>query len=695
MSISNTLPKPLRRMSSRSALVTLTVLATTAWTPAAISAEFPAAIALSSLNGTNGFRLDGATARDASGYSVASAGDVNGDGFADLIIGAPGTGPAGTESGSSYVVFGKASGFTNPLALSSLDGTNGFRLDGVYAADSSGYSVASAGDVNGDGFADLIIGAYQAEPNGSYSGSSYVVFGGASGFGASFDLSSLNGSNGFRLDGVSPGDRSGFSLAGAGDVNGDGFADVIVGARGADPNGVATGSSYVVFGGASGFGAAISLSSLDGSNGFRLDGAAFGDTSGISVASAGDVNGDGFSDLIVGAPGTGPYGTNSGSSYVVFGKGPSSGSFAATLNLSTLDGSNGFRLDGAPDEESGYSVASAGDVNGDGFSDVIVGAPGGGFYGTGSGSSSVVFGKGSKFPGQFNLSRLNGANGFRLDGVAGVIQTGLSVSGAGDVNGDGFADVIVATKYAQPHGTHSGSSYVVFGRTPDGPRTRAGSAAGQYISGGNFADTLAARGGNDALEGRRGADALDGGAGSDTATYAHAPAAVIASLAAPAFNTGHAAGDIYTLIENLEGSGFADTLRGNGRANIITGGKGRDRLTGNGGADAFRFVTTSDSGKGLNRDIITDFETGTASTSIDRIDLRAIDANTKLGGNQNFTFIGTGVFQLNQPGRLRAVVSGPNTIIAGEVNGDAKADFEVELSDFTAIATLTAADFIR
>src|SRR5204863_534587 len=156
--------------------------------------------------------------------------------------------PHGSYSGSSYVVFGKAGGFASSLDLSSLNGSTGFRLDGVATYDSSGRSVASAGDVNGDGFADLIVGACRADPHGTASGSSYVVFAKAGGLASSVDLSSLNGSTGFRLDGVATYDSSGRSVASAGDVNGDGFADLIVGALYADPHGTSSGSSYVVFG---------------------------------------------------------------------------------------------------------------------------------------------------------------------------------------------------------------------------------------------------------------------------------------------------------------------------------------------------------------------------------------------------------------------------------------------------------------
>src|SRR5262245_42221227 len=125
--------------------------------------QYPAAIELSGLNGTNGFRIDGEALGDYSGQSVASAGDVNGDGFADLIVGASAADPNGSRSGASWVVFGKASGFGATLALSGLTGSNGFQINGEALNDYSGHSVSSAGDVNGDGFGDVIVGAFGAD----------------------------------------------------------------------------------------------------------------------------------------------------------------------------------------------------------------------------------------------------------------------------------------------------------------------------------------------------------------------------------------------------------------------------------------------------------------------------------------------------------------------------------------------------
>ena len=411
---------------------------------------------LADLNGSNGFRLDGVAGSDDTGEVVGSAGDINGDGFDDLIIGAPHNFDD-FYSGSSFVVFGKASGFSATLPLSSLDGSNGFRINGVAGGDAAGQAVGSAGDINGDGFDDLLIGAPISDNPKQDTGHVYVVFGKAAGFSATIDLSSLDGTNGFQMS-VDEGDvLLAWSLDSAGDVNGDHIDDFIIGAPLKDnPNGANTGSAYVVFGKTTGFDANLDLSSLDGSNGFRIDGIAESLNLGNGV-SAGDINGDGFNDLIAGS-----YGVGAGKSFVVFGK---ASGFDATVDLSGLDGSNGFTLEGeAEGDEAGYSVDNAGDVNGDGFDDVIIGARSAGINGEGSGAAYVVFGKASGFDATLNLSSLDGSNGFRLEGVAAGEQAGRSVSTAGDFNGDGFDDVIVGSYAADANGIDSGSAYVVFGK---------------------------------------------------------------------------------------------------------------------------------------------------------------------------------------------------------------------------------------
>ena len=446
----------------------------------------PAILNLADLTPTTGFRLDGENAWDYSGRAVSSAGDVNGDGYDDIIIGVKGADPNGPQSGSSYVVFGKASGFSRAIEFSELDGSDGFRLDGEDRGDWSGYSVSSAGDVNGDGYDDIIIGAHYA----SQGGASYVVFGKESSFSRAIELSELDGSDGFRIGGENTGDKSGYSVSSAGDVNGDGYDDIIIGAVGADFNGRSSGSSYIVFGKEGNFGRTIELSELDGRGGFRIDGENAYDKSGYSVSSAGDINGDGYDDIIIGAHYVDWYGdTISASSYVVFGK---ESDFNRTIELSELDGSDGFRIDGEnTDDKIGKSVSSAGDINGDGYDDIIIGAYGADPNGSSSGSSYVVFGKESSFSRAIELSELDGSDGFRIDGTSAHYLSGYSVSSAGDVNGDGYDDVIIGAYAADPNGVqNSGASYVVFGKASGFNATinLSASSGGIRIDGANVSD---------------------------------------------------------------------------------------------------------------------------------------------------------------------------------------------------------------
>jgi Ca2+-binding RTX toxin-like protein len=448
-------------------------------------------------------------------------------------------------------------------------------------------------------------------------------------------------------------------------VNGDGFADFLVGARGASGGG---GATYLVFGQKTGFAATLDLSKLNGKTGMKIN--ALGG-SGKSVASAGDVNGDGFNDIVIGAPFAN---SGAGVAHVIFGK---KAGFSANFSTASLNGRNGFTVEAEDGNDyAGFSVSSAGDVNGDGFDDILIGArDAGDQY---AGRSYVVFGKSAGFPAFIKLANLNGDNGFKIDG-ANSDQSGVSVSAAGDINRDGFDDLIIGAANSDANGADSGAAHIVFGSGPATSVTRTGTESANIISGGSRGDLLDGRGGNDELVGYGGNDRVNGGTGRDSIRGGDGND----DLGGNSDNDSIAGGQGQ---DRIWGGSGDDRLSGNQGDDVMNGGLGVDRMAGGLGSDTFVFNGLGASGRGIDRrDIIVDFVAG-----VDKIDVSAIDADPDTSGNQTFVFIGGSKFGRKE-GELRVTQESGNTIISFDVDGDRSADFQIELKG---LINLTAADFI-
>jgi hypothetical protein len=402
------------------------------------------------------------------GWSVGTAGDVNGDGYADVVVGAPGYDNGQTDEGRAYVFYGSA----DRVGLSLYAA---WTARGEQEAAEFGCAVGTAGDVNGDGYDDVIVGAYYYDNGEGHGGRAFVYHGSAGGLNTTAAWTAQS-DRGFV--------RFGLSVGTAGDVNGDGYADVIVGA----PEYLG-GRAYVYLGSAAGL-------SADAAWTVGRDQPDEAILFGWSVGTAGDVNGDGYADVIVGAPQEKNGQTHEGLAYVYHGSATGLSATAAW----TAEG----------DQASAYfgqSVGTAGDVNGDGYADVIVGMPGYAFWPIWQAD------QGRAFVYHGSATGLRATAAWMDEGDQRYDRFGYAVGTAGDVNGDGYADVIVGEPGSDDGQEDEGRAYVYNGseaglsttpaRTMSGGQATAGfgTAVGTAgdVNGDGYADVIVGAPGVDSV----------------------------------------------------------------------------------------------------------------------------------------------------------------------------------------------------
>lgn len=423
-------------------------------------------INLGSYNSTQGFMILGAAAGDGSCASAASLGDVNGDGLDDIAIGAPYADPSQRkDAGAVYVIFGKHGKYTADINLAELPGSVGVKISGAAAVDNLGRSVSGVGDVNGDGLMDMVLGAPLADVSSfgdsgtvllQDAGKAYVIFGKQT-F-VDIDLSTFSNTQGYTIFGDNAGDYLGWSVSGGGDINGDGRADLILGAYAATSNQrTQCGITYAVFSAAPVQGIVQNVDLSNAFSGFKVIGASRTDMSGYAVANLGDINGDSLADLVI----AGKQLSSTVPVVVVYGT-----SSTSTVDLSTAQV---LKISGDVTEAQA-SVFYLGntlqrgtvDFNGDGLNDIIV---------TGLSSSefasqpfaAVVFGGAALKNTQ--VQGMSPSTGFKMWGGTGLNNTAIAVATT-SVNVDGYGDLLVSLPGANPYGsTEAGTTNVFFGKT--------------------------------------------------------------------------------------------------------------------------------------------------------------------------------------------------------------------------------------
>ena len=376
-------------------------------------------IDLSEAHGT----MVGEKAGSHAGWSVAGLGDVNGDGFDDVAVGSWQDDTGGEYAGAVSIFYGPVLGAIN---LNRADA----KLVGAHPGDHAGWAVSAAGDINRDGFADILVGGYGA---GVGAGAAWIVFGPVDGQRSLADAD-------VRILGDQPYDYAGISVAGAGDLNSDGYPDIAIGAYGVDsPQYADVGAVYIFHGPLMGV---RSVNSADAT----LLGSGPSDWFGYTVAAAGDATGDGRADLLVGAPGETRDGPDTGAAYV----------FRGDMGAMMTAGGAHARLRGIDTNDRAGASVAAGDLNGDGISDVVVGAWGSDVGSADAGAAFILYGPVS---GLISLETADAT----IAGASPGDAFGFAVDVAEDINGDGLADVLLGALQNDAGGPDSGSAYVFYG----------------------------------------------------------------------------------------------------------------------------------------------------------------------------------------------------------------------------------------
>ena len=450
---------------------------------------------------------------------VTSAGDVNGDGIGDLLF--------GSGDKSVYLLFGSDQGFDSFVDLEALDGTDGVRLSFDDSNLYLGTYVDNAGDINGDGIDDFLLGSFEfVDYIGPDAGKVFVVFGqeGGSPYGADFDLATLDGTNGFAITGYVGSSSGGYQpsqgvsiLRGVGDLNGDGLNDFVVGTDPWDLIGGVT-PDFVIYG-STDFDAEFDLESLDGTNGYAVETSivddvgdvngdghvdllyllekqyyydpnvyfiAFGSDEPVSgavlseaeitsgggvfitmgdfdygsVSLVGDVNGDGIDDVAVMSNGFDEATDYFGATYILYGADVGA-ELTFDIDVTETVGSLTTAIPHLVEYNQWSDIAAAGDINGDGIDDFLISET---YANTSEGDRTgvvyLVFGKEGGFGAEFDLTMLDGETGYAFVGAVEDGELGYGLSAAGDVNGDNHDDFIIQG------GLHY-EDFVVYGG-PDG-----------------------------------------------------------------------------------------------------------------------------------------------------------------------------------------------------------------------------------